>query len=198
LAPYFAHNFAMQIWPPICALNPAKIWECQRAGSVGLNCTTPPPILYHGGMAQMSEHLNQHDHDDYTEDDRWDWDRNDDSQYCAHGTFIGSSWGPDILCHWCESGVSVDEYIADQICSWIQNRHHDLYVEYLSNPELWDYWGDFRGDLSDDERRDALVQFKAKVSRWATRNSMIEAQETFGDLNMEKYHAHYPNLEVQS
>lgn len=47
--------------------------------------------------------------DDYTEDDRWDWDRNDDSQYCKHGTFIGSWWGPDILCQWCEDGISVAE-----------------------------------------------------------------------------------------
>ena len=41
---------------------------------------------------------------DYTEDDRYDWDRSDDRQYCRHGSFIGSWWGPDLLCHWCESG----------------------------------------------------------------------------------------------
>lgn len=44
--------------------------------------------------------------DDYTEADRWDWDQSDDSQYCQHGTFIGSWWGPDILCGWCEDGIS--------------------------------------------------------------------------------------------
>ena len=44
--------------------------------------------------------------DDYTESDRWDWDQSDDSQYCQHGTFIGSWWGPDILCGWCEDGIS--------------------------------------------------------------------------------------------
>lgn len=36
--------------------------------------------------------------------DQWDWDRNDDSQYCEHGTFIGSWWGPDIMCFECEMG----------------------------------------------------------------------------------------------
>ena len=33
-----------------------------------------------------------------------DGDTNDRRQYCKHGTFIGSHWGPDYLCHWCESG----------------------------------------------------------------------------------------------
>jgi hypothetical protein len=47
--------------------------------------------------------------DDYTEGDQWDWDQSDDSQYCPHGKFIGSWWGPDILCGWCEDGVSVKE-----------------------------------------------------------------------------------------
>jgi hypothetical protein len=42
--------------------------------------------------------------EDYTEDDRYDWDRNDSSQYCKHGTFIGSWWGPDLLCVYCETG----------------------------------------------------------------------------------------------
>lgn len=46
---------------------------------------------------------------DYTEADRWDWDTNDDRQYCEHGTFIGSWWGPDILCQWCEAGISAPE-----------------------------------------------------------------------------------------
>jgi DNA repair ATPase RecN len=41
---------------------------------------------------------------DYTEDDRWDWDREDPRQYCVHGNFIGSWWGPDILCGDCELG----------------------------------------------------------------------------------------------
>jgi len=42
--------------------------------------------------------------DDYEIGDEYDWDRNDRSQYCEHGTFIGSWWGPDILCGKCEMG----------------------------------------------------------------------------------------------
>ena len=32
------------------------------------------------------------------------WDKSDDSQYCQHGRFIGSWWGPDIVCSDCEFG----------------------------------------------------------------------------------------------
>lgn len=35
--------------------------------------------------------------------DDFDWDVSDPSQYCEHGTFIGSWWGPDLLCGRCES-----------------------------------------------------------------------------------------------
>jgi len=48
--------------------------------------------------------------EDYDENDRWDWDHSDSRQYCEHGTFIGSWWGPDILCWACESGMTVNEY----------------------------------------------------------------------------------------
>jgi hypothetical protein len=50
--------------------------------------------------------------DDYEYGDEWDWDRNDRSQYCIHGTFIGSWWGSDILCGKCEMGddpMDIDE-----------------------------------------------------------------------------------------
>lgn len=42
--------------------------------------------------------------DDYTDDDRYDWDRNDPRQRCKHGTFIGSWAGPDLMCFDCEMG----------------------------------------------------------------------------------------------
>ncbi len=42
--------------------------------------------------------------DDYEIGDEYDWDRSDRSQYCKHGKFIGSWWGPDILCGYCEAG----------------------------------------------------------------------------------------------
>ena len=34
----------------------------------------------------------------------YDADFTDPSQFCRHGTFIGSWWGPDFLCHRCEMG----------------------------------------------------------------------------------------------
>jgi len=48
-------------------------------------------------------------HDDYTEADRWDWDYTADDQHCEHGTFIGSWWGPDLMCQWCEAGITPAE-----------------------------------------------------------------------------------------
>lgn len=35
----------------------------------------------------------------------FDADMHDPAQRCRHGTFIGSWWGPDYLCGWCESGT---------------------------------------------------------------------------------------------
>jgi hypothetical protein len=43
------------------------------------------------------------------EDLGYDADHEDSSQYCQHGTFIGSWWGPDYLCQWCEDGISAAE-----------------------------------------------------------------------------------------
>ena len=48
--------------------------------------------------------------DDHLPGDEFDWDQNDESQYCEHETFIGSPCGPDLLCHYCESGISKEEF----------------------------------------------------------------------------------------
>lgn len=55
--------------------------------------------------------------DDYEYGDEWDWDKSDPRQYCKHGTFIGSWWGPDIMCFKCEIGDDIpskpydDDYV---------------------------------------------------------------------------------------
>jgi hypothetical protein len=43
------------------------------------------------------------------ENDRlgYDADLGDRSQYCKHGRFIGSWWGPDYICGACEDGIAV-------------------------------------------------------------------------------------------
>lgn len=41
---------------------------------------------------------------DYEHGDEWDWDKEDPRQHCRHGKFIGSWWGPDVLCMDCEIG----------------------------------------------------------------------------------------------
>lgn len=65
--------------------------------------------------------------DDYRPGDEYDWDQSRDDQHCEHGTFIGSWWGPDLMCQWCEGGVSVAEmhaYYAAQ-----RQREYDKAVE---------------------------------------------------------------------
>lgn len=51
--------------------------------------------------------------DDYQYGDEWDWDKEDPRQYCKHGTFIGSWWGPDIMCFKCEIGDEPMNLIND-------------------------------------------------------------------------------------
>lgn len=45
----------------------------------------------------------------------YDADLTDPRQRCEHGTFIGSWWGPDYLCQWCELGISADEVRAAEL-----------------------------------------------------------------------------------
>ena len=44
-----------------------------------------------------------------------DEDLSDDRQFCKHGRFIGSWWGPDYMCGLCEDGVTDEEYA--EICA---------------------------------------------------------------------------------
>ena len=53
----------------------------------------------------------------YAEQDEalgYDADHSDESQYCIHGTFMGSWWGPDYICGYCEDGVTLEEMEAEQ------------------------------------------------------------------------------------
>lgn len=58
-----------------------------------------------------------HDTDIYDEDtdtyyglDYVDEDDDFDRYHCVHGTYIGTPGGPDILCGWCEEGISPQEH----------------------------------------------------------------------------------------
>jgi hypothetical protein len=56
--------------------------------------------------------MNTHTEPEPTTDELlgYDADHSDSDQFCDHGTFIGSWWGPDYLCGWCEDGVSPEDY----------------------------------------------------------------------------------------
>lgn len=45
----------------------------------------------------------------------YDADHDDPRQYCKHGTFIGSWWGPDYLCMDCELGTTDREYVLGSL-----------------------------------------------------------------------------------
>lgn len=47
---------------------------------------------------------------DHDEELGYDADHDDPRQYCRHGTFIGSWWGPDYLCWACEEGLTDAEW----------------------------------------------------------------------------------------
>lgn len=83
--------------------------------------------------------------DDYQPGDEFDWDQSNPDQYCDHGTFIGSWWGPDILCQWCEDGISAEDFQRV-----MAERRHDSLV-HRATYALYD-------DVSDivRSRRDSI------------------------------------------
>lgn len=56
----------------------------------------------------------------------YDADHGDERQYCQHGTWIGSWWGPDYLCGACESGISGDAYSYSGILNSIRRWEDKL------------------------------------------------------------------------
>lgn len=67
--------------------------------------------------------------EDGTEDPRYleyDGDLQDENQRCEHGKFIGSWWGPDILCGYCESGISTEEMERGHLQGRRYNERHLL------------------------------------------------------------------------
>tara|TARA_Y100000034_G_C6872545_1_gene398583 strand:- start:399 stop:758 length:360 start_codon:yes stop_codon:yes gene_type:complete len=74
--------------------------------------------------------------EDGTEDPRYleyDGDLCDDDQRCEHGIFIGSSWGPDILCGYCEEGISAEEMERSILLDrrYDERRYLRMFVEAI-------------------------------------------------------------------
>lgn len=108
--------------------------------------------------------------DDYTEDDRWDWDRDDPTQYCRHGSFIGSSWGPDILCGACESmndDPSLNDMLrdVDRNISKIQHQHDGMGI-FIST-----YIGKNDGQVKDLGFSEAVLE---TMKRFDERRSLLQ------------------------
>jgi hypothetical protein len=66
--------------------------------------------------------------EDGSEDPRYlehDGDRQDASQYCEHGKYVGSWWGPDILCGYCEDGISALDLMKGEL-EYAEKRLQDF------------------------------------------------------------------------
>lgn len=74
----------------------------------------PQPIIRHRRHTTIDLEAFNEDEDEFGEPTRphdqineslgYDADVTDRSQYCKHGVFIGSWWGPDYMCFRCEMG----------------------------------------------------------------------------------------------
>lgn len=67
----------------------------------------------------------------------YDADITDERQRCKHGTFIGSWWGPDHLCHYCEMGYDTLTPITFvRVGTFMQDSDGHL---SLADPQRSDY-----------------------------------------------------------
>lgn len=92
---------------------------------------------------------------DYVPGDEFDWDQSDESQYCKHGTFIGSWWGPDVLCGYCEDGTTDAEYREI-----MESRRHAALVTMANALVFVDV-----GRIA-SERRDSIRANRERFSVW--------------------------------
>lgn len=46
--------------------------------------------------------------------------------YCQHGTYIGSPYGPDYMCMWCEDGISAKKMHAIVAKRMEMSKKHDV------------------------------------------------------------------------
>lgn len=56
----------------------------------------------------------------------YDADHSDETQYCRHGVWVGSWWGPDYLCQWCEMGASLEAMRYIQACQAVSGARKEL------------------------------------------------------------------------
>ena len=64
-----------------------------------------------------------------------DEDDDFDNYHCAHGTYIGTPGGPDLMCGWCESGATEQEYREYQKnarMSWIRDQAVIWFLRYIN------------------------------------------------------------------
>jgi hypothetical protein len=95
----------------------------------------------------------------------YDEDYSDPAQRCKHGTFIGSWWGPDYMCHWCELGVTDEEYaqaMRSQALYNLNSRLEQILPNFFRDP---------------DKLREFVGHFNIHIADWMTRHVLAHADE---------------------
>jgi hypothetical protein len=87
-----------------------------------------------------------------SEYDRYDWDTSDPRQHCRHGKFIGSWWGPDVLCGQCEYGQD------PSINEMIEVYYNQIDRKYIESQAVTDFMMGYIKDESNDFDSEALTE----------------------------------------
>lgn len=104
--------------------------------------------------------LYDEDTDTYYGLDYVDEDDDFDRYHCPHGTYIGTPGGPDILCGWCEEGISMEEYkeiMKAQRAYRTREKAH-IYALHFLVDGTWQTFSHVPGsrDKGEDGREDVI------------------------------------------
>jgi hypothetical protein len=66
----------------------------------------------------------------------YDADHSDARQYCKHGTWIGSWWGPDYMCGACEDGTTDRDYVIGCLKQEIRRQQEAIRRIFPFTPEM--------------------------------------------------------------
>lgn len=111
----------------------------------------------------------------------YDADITDGSQYCIHGTFMGSWWGPDYLCGLCEQGMDTRiniTYARDSV--FFADQEGEMNRNYGDRTD-WPpprYLRSKRAQLEDDFK-ELLASTNGEIRVTAYRNDVGEREVKF-------------------
>lgn len=102
------------------------------------------------------------DTDTYYGLDYVDEDDDFDRYHCVHGTYIGTPGGPDLMCGWCEEGISLEEYneIMKAQRAYRTREKAYIYAMHFLVDGTWQTFAHIPGNAEKDEAK------KHSALRW--------------------------------